>query len=1378
VHDMGRKSVGLICGLVIAATGLIATTPALAAAPTAVTQAPTSITDDGATLNGTVNPGGEVTAYTFEYGPNLSFGNITTVEFTAAGGSPLPVTAPLTGLSANTTYFYRLVATNGTSTSNGVVFGFTTSGPAAPPSVTTGSASSIGAYQAILAGTVNPNGRQTAFTFEYGPTQTFGHITAVDNGGSAGVVSPVTLPVTGLSPTTLYYYRLVATNTDGTTSGPILSFTTAADQAPTDLALSNASVEENQPVGTDIGTLSTVDPDPGDSHTYTLVAGAGDDDNASFQTNGNILETNAVFNFEADSSYSVRVRTTDLDNKFFEKQLTITITDVVENQAPTNINLSNASVLENQPAATTVGTLSAVDPDAGNTHTFTLVAGTGSDDNASFQIAGSTLKTNAVFDFETKSSYTIRVRATDQGNLSTEKAFTITITDVPENVAPTDITLTPTSVNENQPLNTVVGALAAVDTAGDTHTFTLVAGTGSTDNASFNISGGNLRMSAVFNFEAKSSYTIRVQATDQGNLSTQKQFTIAINDVNEAPVTTNDSYTSAIGNTRYVLGTTSTGARVVGSGSNPNANDTDPDAGNTVTCVPETVASTGGGAATINANCSYIFSPGVGDKNQNDTFTYKATDGTLQTNGTVTVAITNNLVWYVDRDAVSNGNGTSHSPLQNLAGVNGAGGAGDSDGASDVIFLYDSASAYTGGIPLEASQQLLGEPQGLTVNAVSLVPAAGGNPVVQNSGGTAIALANDVTIRRVNVGSSSGDGISGASITNADIGGSSTVSGVTGADFKLSGAATGTITFGPAITNTAGRSVDIQNRSGGTVTMNGTISDTGTGVFLNSNTGATIAFPSDVDVSSGASPAFTATAGGTVTAVGGGKTLATTTGTALNVNATTIGSGGLNFQSIAANGAGSGIILNNTGTTAGLTVPGTGAVPSGGTIQNTTGPGISMTNTDLVSLNNMAVTGANQSGIEGVGVTGFSYTNGSVTNAGDSKTDALDAAFAFNSNQAGTTNNVDGALTITNTTITNPYGSGIDVFNRVGTISDAVITGNTITSATSAADSKEDGISFNLLGNTSNIANLTKATIQNNSVNNFPSGGGIIISGGNSSGDGVGEAAPPGTYGTPGSATNVITITGNLVHGDPATKFNGSAISTGVAGRGQGNFVITNNGTGANPLTNVAGVGIGAGIAGNVTATFVITGNVLAPNNEFNSSGISVATDRNIQADLSTLASPIMNATVSTNTISNSDGSGIRVLQSNSNGTFNLKLQNNIIGAPVQAFEGLSVENGSSANVSFNPTLCATISGNTAGSGPPDAFGDKNPGITLIKRSTLSTTYVFGITGLTPSPATAAQAETYVTGQNPNSALGAGFWAGKRVGVVSGTNFTSCTLPF
>lgn len=109
------------------------------------------------------------------------------------------------------------------------------------------------------------------------------------------------------------------------------------------------------------------------------------------------------------------------------------ITRPVPNQAPTNIALSNTSIPENQPINTVVGMLSTTDPDAGNTFTYTLVAGTGSADNGSFNISGAQLRTSAVFDYEVKNSYNIRIRVTDQGGLTFEKAFVISVTQVGAN---------------------------------------------------------------------------------------------------------------------------------------------------------------------------------------------------------------------------------------------------------------------------------------------------------------------------------------------------------------------------------------------------------------------------------------------------------------------------------------------------------------------------------------------------------------------------------------------------------------------------------------------------------------------------------------------------------------------------------------------------------------------------------------------------------------------------------------------------------------------------------------------------------------------------------------------------------------------------------
>jgi len=79
-----------------------------------------------------------------------------------------------------------------------------------------------------MAGTVNPHGRTTSFTFEYGTTTSFGQITAVDSAGDVNGVEQVSLPAYGLAVNTTYLYRLVATSANGTINGPVMSFTTPA----------------------------------------------------------------------------------------------------------------------------------------------------------------------------------------------------------------------------------------------------------------------------------------------------------------------------------------------------------------------------------------------------------------------------------------------------------------------------------------------------------------------------------------------------------------------------------------------------------------------------------------------------------------------------------------------------------------------------------------------------------------------------------------------------------------------------------------------------------------------------------------------------------------------------------------------------------------------------------------------------------------------------------------------------------------------------------------------------------------------------------------------------------------------------------------------
>src|SRR4030095_3359486 len=130
-------------------------------------------------------------------------------------------------------------------------------------------------------------------------------------------------------------------------------------------------------------------------------------------------------------------------------------------------------------------------------------------------------------------------------------------------------------------------------------------------------------------------------------------------------------------------------------------------------------------------------------------------------------------------------------------------------------------------------------------------------------------------------------------------------SGITNAagdDFAV-GPGTANITWNASLNNSSGgNAVDVTGHTGGTVSFTASITDTVQGINLANNTGATVAFSGSLSISTGANPAFTATGGGTVTATQNNSsivnTLTTTSGTALDVQNTTIGAGDLTFRSL------------------------------------------------------------------------------------------------------------------------------------------------------------------------------------------------------------------------------------------------------------------------------------------------------------------------------------------------------------------------------------------------------------------------------------------------------------------------------------------------
>ena len=201
-------------------------------------------------------------------------------------------------------------------------------------------------------------------------------------------------------------------------------------------------VAERGNVVQNVGTLFV---DKAKSVWYEFIAGEGAADNDKFVIVGDQLRLLYSQDHETTPRLFVRVKGTDESGRIAETPLTIEISDV--NEMPTDVVLSATSIAENAGANAIVGTLSTIDPDAANTFTYSLVAGVGSTDNASFTLAGNELKATLPFNFEAKNSYSVRVRSTDAGGLFTEKALTLSVTDVAEATshAPTSIDLANTA---------------------------------------------------------------------------------------------------------------------------------------------------------------------------------------------------------------------------------------------------------------------------------------------------------------------------------------------------------------------------------------------------------------------------------------------------------------------------------------------------------------------------------------------------------------------------------------------------------------------------------------------------------------------------------------------------------------------------------------------------------------------------------------------------------------------------------------------------------------------------------------------------------------------------------------------------------------------
>ena len=196
--------------------------------PTVTTTDAVAINPTSETLNGTINPEGVSSTYHFEYGLDTSYGSSTDESAPVTGTTDQPATGTATGLLPHTTYHFRIVGTNASGSITGDDQTFTTD--PAPPTLdgSPGFGSEIKTGGATLNGTLNPNGSDTIYHFEYGTDTTYGSSTQDAGAGAGSADQPVTADITGVAAGTTYHVRLVADNgTGGVQHGADFTFSTA-----------------------------------------------------------------------------------------------------------------------------------------------------------------------------------------------------------------------------------------------------------------------------------------------------------------------------------------------------------------------------------------------------------------------------------------------------------------------------------------------------------------------------------------------------------------------------------------------------------------------------------------------------------------------------------------------------------------------------------------------------------------------------------------------------------------------------------------------------------------------------------------------------------------------------------------------------------------------------------------------------------------------------------------------------------------------------------------------------------------------------------------------------------------------------------------------
>lgn len=262
-------------------------------------------------------------------------------------------------------------------------------------------------------------------------------------------------------------------------------------------------------------TFSVIDLDLGDTHNITMS-----DDRFVAIGNEIVLADGVSLDFEGESVIELTITATDADGLSVERLIELHVVDV--NEVPTELFV-NSFLIQEEIGGQTVAEVAVVDPDASDTHVISV-----SDDR--FTVLGNqiVLAEGITIDFETESSVTLLITATDSGGLSISQATTLNIIDT--NDAPSAILVKTYEAFENEPGVLVADVFVEDPDLGDSHVITVSdARFVVTDNQIFLAEGASL------DFETDSVVPLMITATDRDGLSLRETVLLQVVDVNEAP---------------------------------------------------------------------------------------------------------------------------------------------------------------------------------------------------------------------------------------------------------------------------------------------------------------------------------------------------------------------------------------------------------------------------------------------------------------------------------------------------------------------------------------------------------------------------------------------------------------------------------------------------------------------------------------------------------------------------------------------------------------------------------------------------------------------------------------------------------------------------